>query len=92
MFTEWPESGQSLSVIVFVDVSFGVSSELFTRLILFDGGDKGRELDTELSTHHIAVQSKWTINHLLGLKAMESANSMPFIHFLNSGQTKAEPA
>ena len=46
----------------------------------------------EKKTYHIAVQSKWTRSHLLGLKAIESANSIPFIHFLNSGHTKAEPA
>lgn len=40
----------------------------------------------------MAVQSKLTINHLLGLKAIESAFSMPFSHVLNSGQTKALPA
>lgn len=43
-------------------------------------------------TYHIAVQSKCTINHLDGLKAMESALWMPFSHFLNSGQMKALPA
>ena len=44
------------------------------------------------STDHIAVQSKCTMSHLLGLNAMESANSIPFIHLRSSGQTKAEPA
>ena len=29
--------------------------------------------------YHMAVQSKWTISHLLGLKAIESANSIPCI-------------
>lgn len=28
-------------------------------------------------THHIAVQSKCTMSHLLGLNAMESAYSIP---------------
>ena len=30
----------------------------------------------------MAVQSKWTISHLLGLKAIESANSIPWKYFL----------
>ena len=45
-----------------------------------------------LVAYHMAVQSKWTMSHLLGLKAMESANSIPFIQRRNSGHTKAEPA
>lgn len=45
-----------------------------------------------LHTHHIAVQSKCTMSHLEGLKANESAISMPFIQCLNSGQMKAAPA
>ena len=31
--------------------------------------------------YHMAVQSKWTISHLLGLKAIESANSIPCIGY-----------
>ena len=30
-----------------------------------------------MAHYHMAVQSKWTISHLLGLKAIESANSIP---------------
>lgn len=40
----------------------------------------------------MAVQSKCTINHLLGLNANESAYSTPFNQILNSGHTKALPA
>ena len=40
----------------------------------------------------MAVQSKCTISHLEGLKAILSAYSMPSIKVRNSGQTNAEPA
>lgn len=40
----------------------------------------------------MAVQSKCTINHLLGLNAKESAYSIPFSQIRNSGHTKALPA
>ena len=43
-------------------------------------------------TYHIAVQSKCTISHLEGLKAILSAYSMPSMKVRNSGQTKADPA
>lgn len=44
------------------------------------------------ATHHIAVQSKCTINHLLGLNAIESAYSIPWSQPRNSGHTNALPA
>ena len=35
--------------------------------------------EEEEENYHMAVRSKWTISHLLGLKAIESANSIPCI-------------
>ena len=46
----------------------------------------------ETETYHIAVQSKCTISHFDGLKAILSAYSMPSMKDLNSGQTNADPA
>lgn len=46
----------------------------------------------KFSTHHIAVQSKCTISHLLGLNAIESAYSIPLSQPRNSGHTNALPA
>jgi len=43
------------------------------------------------SLSHMAEQSKLTSIHLCGLKLNESAISMPFIKYLNSGQIKADP-
>lgn len=45
-----------------------------------------------ISAHHMAVQSKCTINHLDGLNAIESAFSMPFSQTRYSGQMNALPA
>lgn len=44
------------------------------------------------TSYHIAVQSKWTISHLDGLNAIESAWAIPFSHTRNSGQMNALPA
>ena len=49
-------------------------------------------LQINIWTHHKAVASKCTINHLDGLKAMLSALSMPFNQVRYSGQMKALPA
>lgn len=38
-----------------------------------------KKLKGERPTHHMAVQSKWTIIHLEGLKAREWAYSIPLI-------------
>lgn len=46
----------------------------------------------ELFFTHMAVQSKCTISHLDGLKAIESAYWMPFNHVRYSGQINALPA
>ena len=42
--------------------------------------------------YHIAVQSKWTIIHLEGLKAKDWACSIPAMKWRYSGQMKAVPA
>ena len=39
--------------------------------------DDDHDNDDDDDDYHMAVQSKWTISHLLGLKAIESANSIP---------------
>ena len=44
------------------------------------------------STYHIAVQSKLTSSHLLGLNAKLWAYSIPSMNFLYSGHTNADPA
>lgn len=63
---------------------------LFSSSIIFK--TKTNYVGLDLFAHHIAVQSKCTINHFDGLNASESAFWMPFNHTRYSGQMNAEPA